>query len=176
MSKTVYQTDRNGVYVGPVRADESPREPGIYLIPAGAVETRPPTIPAGQRARWSDGEWALEGIPDVEPPDPGLTVEERRSVATLPRGTFCSRLRRLGVLSNAEAVVAARGGWPDAFANFTARMSEDEAAEAQIEWAAAQNIRYIAPNLQALALVYADGDPAGATAVLDAIYGIEGAR
>jgi hypothetical protein len=40
--KIVYQTDHLGLYVGETEADESPLEPGEFLIPGGCVED-PPT-------------------------------------------------------------------------------------------------------------------------------------
>lgn len=62
-TRTVYQTDVNGVFVGLVQADESPLEPGVYLIPRGAVTEAPPTVPDGQQARWTGAAWVLEGQP-----------------------------------------------------------------------------------------------------------------
>lgn len=55
--------DKDG---NPDKADESPLEPGVYLIPAYATAIAPPAIPAGQQARFTDGAWALETVP--EPP------------------------------------------------------------------------------------------------------------
>ena len=64
--KTVSQLDAQGFFVGTTEADESPLEPGEYLIPGGCVDAPAPTIPSGQRARWADG-WAFEDIPAPEP-------------------------------------------------------------------------------------------------------------
>lgn len=70
--KAVYQTDQSGIFVGVVAADESPLEPGVFLIPAGCVETPPPQIPADMAARWVNGKWVLETIPvaPASPPEP----------------------------------------------------------------------------------------------------------
>lgn len=65
MAKIVSQLDKNGYYVGQVVADESPLEPGVYLIPAGAVDSTPPEIPEGHVAKW-DGTWSVEQIPVTE--------------------------------------------------------------------------------------------------------------
>jgi len=74
--KTVYQTDYNGVYVGTTTADESPLEPGVFLVPAGCVEQAPPTIPGGQFARWDGRAWALEDIPVApQAPEPAPQPE-----------------------------------------------------------------------------------------------------
>lgn len=76
--KTVYQTDAQGYYVGPTIADESPLEPGVFLIPGGAVEAEPPSIPEGSRARWDGAGWHLEEIPAPEPePEPEPEPDQR---------------------------------------------------------------------------------------------------
>lgn len=43
--KTVYQTDHFGWFTGETVADESPLEPGVFHIPAGAFEDAPPAGP-----------------------------------------------------------------------------------------------------------------------------------
>lgn len=66
MEKTVYQTDRAGLYTGPTTADPSPLEPGIWLMPAGAVETPPPqTWPEEQWPRWNGSAWELITRPSI---------------------------------------------------------------------------------------------------------------
>ena len=76
--KTVYLIDLvTGVLVGETRAQESPLEPGVYLIPSGAKELAPLTIPTGSRAVWmhDSNDWRVEAIP-VEPAAPAQTAEE----------------------------------------------------------------------------------------------------
>jgi hypothetical protein len=58
-TKTVYQTNHLGILVGPVTADESPLEPGVYLIPGGCVETPPPAIAEHKVAWWNGQAWQL---------------------------------------------------------------------------------------------------------------------
>ena len=113
---------------------------------------------------YTDAEW------EAIAPQP--RVAEQRAEAVLDKTSFCKRLRQVGILPATEAVLAARGEWPATFAAFTSGMTEDDAADAQIEWAGALNIHYNHPLLQGLALAYANGDPDGATAVLDLIYGL----
>ncbi|MFJ2451377.1 phage tail protein [Pseudomonas protegens] len=59
MSKTVYQTDQYGIYTGPITADESPLEPGQWLIPAGCVEVEPPAPGEHQVPHWNGKRWQL---------------------------------------------------------------------------------------------------------------------
>lgn len=59
-TKTVYETDADGYYIGPATVDESPMEPGVFLMIPGAVELPPPHVaPAAQEWRIVEGEWAL---------------------------------------------------------------------------------------------------------------------
>jgi hypothetical protein len=80
MTKLVYQTNESGIYVGPAQADESPLEPGVFLIPGGAIEVEPPALKDGQRARWRNGAWVIEDADAVEPPPPtpDATLAERK--------------------------------------------------------------------------------------------------
>ena len=62
--KTVSQLDFTGFFVCAVEADESPLEPGVFLIPGGAIDRAPPKIlEPGKRYRpWGYG-WRGEDIP-----------------------------------------------------------------------------------------------------------------
>ncbi|RAR53902.1 hypothetical protein C7401_12676 [Paraburkholderia unamae] len=63
--KTVHQTDHAGMYQGPVDADESPLEPGVYHLPARAVEPAPPqSWPENKWPRWNGAGWDLVTKPD----------------------------------------------------------------------------------------------------------------
>jgi hypothetical protein len=58
--KIVYQTNYHGLYVGPVVAEESPLEPGVFLVPGGCVELPPPTdVPPFKAACWTGKIWQL---------------------------------------------------------------------------------------------------------------------
>jgi hypothetical protein len=99
-------------------------------------------------------------------------LAEKRAAASLPKLDFCLALMRLAILPAEECKAAARGEWPATFAGFVAGMSEADASEAEIRWAAATQIFYANPLLQALAQFKAGGDPVQAVALLDAIFGI----
>ena len=79
--KTVSQLNAQGYFTGPVIADESPLEPGVYLIPGGAVDSIPPSIPTGSRARWN-GAWVFEAIPAPPPPAPAPPPPTAAQLAT----------------------------------------------------------------------------------------------
>lgn len=64
-TKTVYQYDIAGMYVGPTEADESPLEPGVFLIPARCVEVSPPEYSGDQWPRWNGATWKLVAITSV---------------------------------------------------------------------------------------------------------------
>jgi hypothetical protein len=66
----VYQTDRNGMYLGETEADESPLEPGVWLMPAGTVSLEPPTVVEGQWPRWNGEGWELVSKPEPDSPVP----------------------------------------------------------------------------------------------------------
>ncbi|APQ13419.1 phage tail protein [Pseudomonas oryzihabitans] len=64
MDKLVYQLDHAGFYLGETVADESPLDPGIYLLPARCVETPPPaTWEDSQWPRWDGSAWRLVNRP-----------------------------------------------------------------------------------------------------------------
>ena len=66
----VYQTNADGLYVGASLADESPLEPGIYLIPGGCVTSAPPSPEEGKFVRLVNGLWTQEDIPQPDPAPP----------------------------------------------------------------------------------------------------------
>lgn len=66
-SKTVYQFDVAGRYLGETSADESPLEPGVYHLPARTTEMAPPPAdswPDGGRPRWNGIAWVMTGSTD----------------------------------------------------------------------------------------------------------------
>lgn len=79
-SKIVSQLDAQGYFVGATEADESPLEPGVYLLPARTVDVSPPDIPVGKQAKWLNG-WVFE---DVPPPVEPLTISQTPPVPTEP--------------------------------------------------------------------------------------------
>jgi hypothetical protein len=68
-TKTVYQYDATGAYVGTTDADESPLEPGVWLLPARTTETEPPGCGADQMQQWIGAAWQVV----TRPPAPTAT-------------------------------------------------------------------------------------------------------
>lgn len=58
----------NGIFIGAAEADESPLEEGVWLIPANATTTPPPSTEIGQQAVFSNGAWQVLVIPTPSPP------------------------------------------------------------------------------------------------------------
>lgn len=69
--KIVSQLDQDEYLIGATEADESPLEPGVFLLPAGARDVAPPTVPPGQRARLVGDDFIFEDIPVPVPEEPG---------------------------------------------------------------------------------------------------------
>lgn len=64
MSRTAYQFSHAGMYTGMTDADESPLEPGVYLLPARSTFVKAPlTWPDGQWPRWNGAGWELVTAP-----------------------------------------------------------------------------------------------------------------
>jgi hypothetical protein len=85
-TKTVSQLDAAGYFVGATVAPANPLQPGAFLIPGGAIDRTPPTVPEGQRAKWTGSAWAMEAIPEPPappaPPPPPTAQQIRRSEIT----------------------------------------------------------------------------------------------
>lgn len=71
-TKPAYQFNTAGLLVGETEADESPLEPGVFLLPGGCAFTPPPSEwPDDKWPRWNGASWALVNRPapaDTENP------------------------------------------------------------------------------------------------------------
>ena len=56
----------SAAYIGDSVADESPLEPGVFLIPAHATVVPPPAVAEGEQALFTGATWILQPIP--QPP------------------------------------------------------------------------------------------------------------
>lgn len=94
--KTVSQLDAAGYFTDSVEADECSIEPGVFLIPGGALDVPPPVIPLGQRAKWTGADWTFEPLATSTPEELRaaqlLDIDQRREQA-LRGGVVWSGLR-----------------------------------------------------------------------------------
>jgi len=70
-------------------------------------------------------------IADYEPP----TLGQIRAYTAIDRAAFCNGLADAGVITDAEAIAAARGEWPASFAGFLDYLNATQSRDAQITWA-----------------------------------------
>jgi len=62
---------QTGIYLGQSEADESPLEPGVFLLPANATFQAPPTAENGKQIVWTGQGWEVENISiEPEPTEP----------------------------------------------------------------------------------------------------------
>lgn len=110
----VCQLDADGYFVSVTVADLS-REDGTYLIPGGCVNTEPPSIPAGKRARYVAGGWVLEDA--ANPPDGNPLPQDPKEqilcqIDAIERQTLMNRAVREFMLAQAEQIGEAAGYTP----------------------------------------------------------------
>jgi hypothetical protein len=74
--KQVCQLTPDGYFVDVNFADESPLEPGVYLMPANCVDAPLPDLLANNKIKWVDNKWVYEPIPEPEPKPPIPEPEE----------------------------------------------------------------------------------------------------
>ena len=93
----VYQIGHDGYFAGPVAADESPLEPGVFLIPGGCVEIAPPAFDTSEeRARWTGDGWHIETIPRPEPePEPQPPSAEQPEPEPVDLKAYIGTVRRI---------------------------------------------------------------------------------
>ena len=152
----------NPRYLADGRIDAEIEHPAHGWIPYTAA---PATGDEEMEAIWQ----VLKARPDVQPYDPGSEIEDRRSGAWISRTKFCLALKRAGILSPADALIAAKGDWPDTFnAALTALPGRIDQDEAQIVWAAVAEVHRMDPVLLAVQAHLSLTD-----AQVDALFGIQ---
>lgn len=120
----------NGAFLGSGIADESPLEPGVYLIPAYSTEISPPVPGEGQYASWNGESWEIKA---EEQPDPETVTTVPVSVT--PRQGLIM-LSRAGILSDVNAAIAAIEGQ----AGEEARIDFERANEWRRDWPLINNL------------------------------------
>lgn len=112
-------------YLGPGEADESPLEPGVFLIPADATTIAPPPQQPGFVRRFINGAWGYSPIeePDADPtPDPTPYVPE-----TISDRQFFQVLAIRQLITKQEALAAVSvGTLPAAMEVMVTSLPEDD--------------------------------------------------
>lgn len=101
MAKIVSQLDARGRFIGTTLADESPLEPGVFLIPGGAVDVEPPVVPDGKFAHWAGG-WVFGDIPQPDEPEAPAQPEIPRVPQVVTRRQALLALLAAGKLDAVE--------------------------------------------------------------------------
>lgn len=73
--KRVYVFDADGPFVGPYDAQESPLDPGVFLVPQRSTDIAPPAVTEAQFAQWNGTAWDVIDIPPPPPPPPPTPEE-----------------------------------------------------------------------------------------------------
>lgn len=165
----VYQTNAEGIFIGCVQADPSPLEQGVWLVPAGCVETAPPKFAQGQQARWAQGTWHIE---DIAPSSPVLAIAAA-SPPTLTREAFCVAMIGVGIFTPQEATEAALGAWPPKFEPALAGKELIEVLTIKNLWRDTKSVTRDAPLFLDLLAFYAAAralSPQNAQALGDRIF------
>ena len=117
-----------GVFLGQSLADESPLEPGVFLVPAYATATPPPETGNGEYACWENDAWSVK-IEETIDPDPEPEEELSVPVSITPRQGMIM-LSRAGLLAPVNAAIDAIGGQ----SGEEARIDFERATEWRRDW------------------------------------------
>lgn len=81
--------------MGEGQADESPLEPGVFLIPAHATDITPPAEVAGKTRHFEGGAWVLRDIP----PPPAPPVKTPEEIAAEEQAAIKAKLAEIDFAS-----------------------------------------------------------------------------
>lgn len=87
-----------GLYLGESEADESPLEPGVFLIPAHATDIAPPDeFPAGSAPFFRGDVWQIDTAPQIDADEDGQTDIPAGIVASEQAGFWRRLLEKVGL-------------------------------------------------------------------------------
>lgn len=138
-----------------------PSEEIISNYPEGTIETYQRPSPQHQLI---DGSWIyVEKTPEQLEEE----LQTRRKTVSISKSQFCVNAFAAGLLAEEEAVLAAKGDWPESFTTALSSLTPSEVVAAKIEWASISVVRRNAPLLE---LVRASQNIP--ESVVDSIFGI----
>jgi hypothetical protein len=104
--------------------------------PSGTVTV--PLKPAADY-EWTGSQWVYAA------PDPAIILADTRDASAITRAEFCNALADHGIITDAEAISAARGDWPVSMAGFLDFLDAGQSRDVQIEWAACATVLRMHP-------------------------------
>ena len=95
------------------------------------------------------------------------SIAETRETTTITRRALCMACRDVGLFTNEDAIAAARGEWPALLMAALDGLTDNQKADAQMEWSDVTTVRRMSPLILLLQwhLDYTD-------AQVDALFGI----
>lgn len=93
---------------------------------------------------------AAGGIAAYVPPSEAETLAAWRQTASTTRRAFCIACRQAGILTAPDAIAAAKGEWPASMSAILGTMTDEDAADAQVTWAAVQQVDRTDPLILAM--------------------------
>lgn len=124
-----------GLLVGSGVADPSPREPGVWLVPAYATAVAPPAIPEGKVAVWGGSSWSLITAPPPNAPPP--ETPEELTPRVINRRQCAAEMFSRALITGPEAVAMTATATPPAMVEaMIAALSEPAQTMARIDFAA----------------------------------------
>lgn len=110
---------------------------GAILAVIDGVETTIPNDPENRHY----AELIAAGAEIAGYSAPTQTIEQIRASTSINRAAFCNGLADAGVITDAEAIAAARGEWLSSFAGFLDYLTEKQRRDAQITWASCVTVQ-----------------------------------
>jgi hypothetical protein len=108
-------------------------------------------------------------IINVPAVDPQAALAAVRASTSITRRELCMACRDVGLFTNDDAIAAARGEWPALLMTALDGLTDNQKADAQMEWSDVTTVRRTAPLIALLQwhLNYTDTQ-------VDALFGIGG--
>lgn len=105
MDKVGYRFDpTTKIFLGTVGIQESPLEPGVWLLPPDTTDVIPPAAPAGKTLIWLNNAWTLSDVdPSQLPNNPAEPIEDVRQTMIVSRYQGRAALLNAGLLNDVEA-------------------------------------------------------------------------
>ena len=124
------------ILIGEGKADASPLDPGVFLLPAFATSEPPPTKIPGYEIIFDGAAWGLNEIPPPPEPPPEPPPAPPLVPQDVSMWQFMMAAWKMSFITQAEALAAVKDKvMPPAFAAALAGLPDENQAEAQLKFA-----------------------------------------